>query len=231
MTSTTKLSEPLSDALIRIKDARHHDPFEVLGLHSRGAREVIYAHLPYAKLVWVGAGKLPLQRIPDTDLFFLEGDAGFMPRPYLLHWEDREGQKHSSHDPYAFPPQLSEFDLHLFGQGNHWHIYRILGAHEHEVEGIKGVLFATWAPNAERISVVGDFNRWDGRSHPMRARGGSGIWELFIPEMPVGTLYKFEIRSRQHGQVLLKGDPYGQQYELRPRTASRTPRRSPLHLL
>ena len=88
------------------------------------------------------------------------------------------------------------------------------------MDGIDGILFATWAPNAERVSVVGDFNEWDGRRHPMRIRGGSGVWELFIPEMPAGTLYKFEIRNRQYGTVLLKTDPYGQRFELRPNTAS-----------
>jgi 1,4-alpha-glucan branching enzyme len=124
------------------------------------------------------------------------------------------------HDPYSFKPQLSDFDLHLFSAGKHLHIYRILGAHHKTIDGIDGILFATWAPNATRVSVIGDFNQWDGRRHPMRSRGGSGVWELFIPGLKNKTLYKFEIRNRDSGSIQSKSDPYAQQLELRPRTAS-----------
>ena len=102
-------------------------------------------------------------------------------------WRDQGQREHIARDPYTFGPQLGDLDLHLFGEGRHRHAYRFLGAHEHEVEGVGGVLFAVWAPNAERVSVVGDFNRWDGRQHPMRLRGGSGVWELFIPDLEAGT--------------------------------------------
>ena len=93
-------------------------------------------------------------------------------------------------------------------------------AHVHTVDGIPGILFAVWAPNAERVSVVGDFNQWDGRRHPMRVRGGSGVWELFLPDLEPGTLYKYEIRNRETGGISLKADPYAQAFEMRPRTAS-----------
>ena len=108
--------------------------------------------------------------------------------------------------------------LHLFGEGTHHHAYRFLGAHTHQADDIDGVLFAVWAPNAERISIVGDFNHWDGRVYPMRCKGASGIWELFIPGLEPGALYKFEIRSRS-GSVMLKTDPYGNQFQFRPETA------------
>ncbi len=111
---------------------------------------------------------------------------------------------HTEYDPYTFTAQIADFDLHLFGEGKHWHIYRVLGATLCRVDGITGVLFATWAPNATRVSVVGDFNDWDGRRHPLRSRGGSGVWELFIPGLDAGTLYKFEIRSA-HGALQLEG--------------------------
>jgi 1,4-alpha-glucan branching enzyme len=143
-----------------------------------------------------------------------------VPPRYRLIWRDTGHLDHIAHDPYSFPPQISDFDLHLFGEGRHRHAHRFLGAHHHEVDGIAGVLFAVWAPNAERVSVVGDFNHWDGRRHPMRVRGGSGVWELFIPDLAAGGLYKFEIRNRHTGVVFLKSDPYGHYFELRPGTAS-----------
>ena len=210
----------LTDDLVRLIEARHHDPFAALGRHREHGTDLIRAILPQAESVALGEHGPTLSRIPGTDLF--EADIGGLDVPYhyRLHWIDKQGQPQDHIDPYTFPPQLSDFDLYLFGEGRHWHIYRILGAHPHTVDGIPGTLFATWAPNAERVSVVGDFNDWDGRRHPMRIRGGTGVWELFIPELPSGTLYKYEIRNRLYGSILLKTDPYGQQFELRPNTAS-----------
>lgn len=160
----------------------------------------------------------PLNMIDPAGLF--EGRIPYrrpLP-PYRLLIRYRDGSELIKHDPYYFAPQLSDFDVYLFGEGNHHAIYRKLGAHPAVIDGVAGVHFAVWAPTAQRVSVVGDFNFWDGRRHVLHARG-SGIWELFVPGIGVGTLYKFEIRTSQEW-VLLKSDPYGLQMQLRPDTAS-----------
>ncbi len=204
----------------KLVEGRHPDPFSVLGRFVSGDQVTVRVHIPGAEQVSIAEGNLNMQRVPDSDIFEWHGPVDKVPDNYRLIWRDTQHREHISHDPYSFWPQLSDFDLHLFGEGKHWNAYRFLGAHLKEVNGIAGVLFAVWAPNAERISVVGDFNCWDGRHHPMRWRG-NGIWELFIPELGPGTLYKYEIRSLvNHGMILLKSDPYGQQFELRPNTAS-----------
>ncbi|HEB58459.1 MAG TPA: 1,4-alpha-glucan branching protein GlgB [Gammaproteobacteria bacterium] len=220
MTRTKAHRPALDEAQIRIIEARHHDPFEVLGPHEHGGQVSLCAHLPWAESVEIEELGESLARIDGTDLFLWQGRAGTLPPHYHLRWQSKDGHWQSHVDPYSFAPLLSDFDMHLFGEGHHWHIYRILGAHLCTVDGIDGVRFATWAPNAERVSVVGDFNRWDGRCHPMRVRGASGLWELFIPGLPDGSLYKFEIRNRDSGQIMLKTDPYGQAFELRPLTAA-----------
>jgi 1,4-alpha-glucan branching enzyme len=124
-------------------------------------------------------------------------------------------------DPYRFPPMLSEFDLYLMAEGNHRELYEKLGAHVLEIEGVRGVLFAVWAPNAKGVSVIGDFNEWDGRLHPMRSRGPSGVWELFVPGVGELAVYKYAIRSgTQPALVLQKADPCGFFGEVRPRSGS-----------
>ncbi len=204
-----------------ITEARHHDPFSVLGrLPLDGGRVRVRAFIPGAAEVRIVEGEHLMQRVEGTDVFEFEGRAAEIPAHYRLLWRDAEHREHVCHDPYTYGPQLADFDLHLFGEGRHWHAYRFLGAHEHEVDGVAGIRFAVWAPNAERVSVVGDFNDWDGRRHPMRVHQGRGVWELFIPDLAPGTVYKYEIRSREGGQVFLKSDPYAQQFELRPNTAS-----------
>lgn len=213
-------SSHLSEDLRKVLEARHHDPFAVLGLHQEGDGVVVRANIPGAIEVVIAEGERPMTRIPDTDLFEWRGEADSLPARYRLIWRDTDLHDHIAHDPYSFPPQLSDFDLHLFNEGKHWHTYRFMGAHVHQIDRIAGVLFAVWAPNAERASVVGDFNRWDGRAHMMRVRGGSGVWELFVPDLRPGTLYKFEIRNRHTGNIYLKSDPYGQRFEVRPNTAS-----------
>jgi len=216
----TQTESPLSADERRILEARHHDPFTVLGRHRSGDQETIRVFLPHCQAIRLGADGPLMQRQGHTDLFHWTGPAGQIPHYYELHWTDSIGLEHVCHDPYSFEAQLSAFDLHLFGEGRHWHVYNVLGSHPHEVEGIAGVLFAVWAPNAERVSVVGDFNQWDGRCHPMRSRGGSGVWELFIPDLTAGTLYKFELRNRDSGEILIKTDPYARQYEMRPATSA-----------
>jgi 1,4-alpha-glucan branching enzyme len=210
----------LTDDLRRIASACHHDPFAVLGKHVADGQAEVLAYIPGATEVAIAEGPFPMERIAGTDVFTWCGASERIPDHYRLIWRDTEHRAHIAHDPYSFAPQLADFDLHLFGEGKHWHAYRFMGAHPHEADGVAGVLFAVWAPNAGRVSVVGDFNRWDGRRHPMRIRGTSGVWELFIPDLAPGALYKFEIRNRHTDAVFLKSDPYGQQFELRPSTAS-----------
>ena len=204
----------------KILQVRHHDPFAVLGKHAENGQDLVRVYIPDASEVSIAEGELRLSRVADTDLFEWRGDRGSIPERYRLIWRDTGHREHIAHDPYSFPPRLSDFDLNLFNAGKHRHAYRILGAHAHEYDDIAGVLFAVWAPTAERVSVVGDFNQWDGRRHPMRSRGGSGVWELFIPDLGSGSPYKYEIRNRDTGQVFLKSDPYAQAFELRPSTAS-----------
>ena len=204
---------------LKIQDARHHDPFSVLGLHRQGDLYSICVFAPQTRQLLLPLHHITLERIEGSDFFCWQGRTAIT-TPYQLQRVDTQGNSHLYHDPYSLPAQLSDFDMHLFGEGRHWHVYRILGAHLHQIAGVHGVLFATWAPNAERVSVVGDFNHWDGRCHPMRNRGQGGIWELFIPELKTGDLYKFEIRNRDSGEILTKTDPYGQQFEMRPQTSS-----------
>jgi 1,4-alpha-glucan branching enzyme len=223
-----KQDKPLSHEMLRIVTATHHDPFEVLGRHPLGATAtaaadtVVRVYLPGARTatLLINEQLHALKRIDGTDFFEWFGLAKILPEHFLVQWYDRHNVMHTEFDPYTFAPQLGEIDMHLFAEGQHWNIYQHLGAHPRRVDGIEGVLFATWAPNAERISVVGDFNDWDGRHHPMRVRGGSGLWEVFIPGIKAGAIYKFEIRNRATGAVFLKTDPYGQAFELRPLTGS-----------
>ena len=126
----------------------------------------------------------------------LKADEPIAPSFYRLRLHDPGGEEKDLYDPYAFPPVLTDYDLYLTGEGKQYLEYEKLGAHLREVDGMRGVQFGVWAPNAQRVSVVGDFNSWDGRVHPMRNRGSSGVWEIFIPELGEGTLYKFEILSR-----------------------------------
>ena len=214
---------PIQEELSRITEARHHDPFSVLGFDRE--HQLIRVYLPYAEqvnLILDNQHKAPFKRLPDSDFFEWKGDIDQLGDHYQLNWIDKSGYEHNHYDPYCFDPQISEFDLHLFSEGKLLQCYNILGAHEKEVDGIKGILFATWAPNAERVSVIGDFNQWDGRTNPMRVRGGSGVWELFIPGLQAGSLYKYEILNRHTGELLEKIDPYARQFEQRPATASMT---------
>jgi 1,4-alpha-glucan branching enzyme len=214
--NATSIPEFPSDELRRLQAGRLHDPFRLLGRHGSRLR----VHCPGATAVSLDAlPDRPLSRLQGSDVFETIVDAQPLPAHYTLRWRDAAGREQARVDPYSFAPLLSDFDLHLFAQGRHWHPQNFLGAHPRQVDGVDGVLFAVWAPNAEGISVVGDWNGWDGRWHPMRSRGGSGVWELFIPGVPAGALYKFELRTG--AGLLLKADPYARAAERRPDTASR----------
>ena len=205
------------DALL---EGRHGDPFAVLGPHAGldGERHV-RAFLPGAKAVQAvaGARAWPLAQCRDSGLF--EGPVGAS-GVYQLRVRWLEGGQTLIEDPYRFGPVLGETDVWLLGEGSHLRPYEILGATPRELEGVSGTAFAVWAPNASRVSVVGDFNFWDGRRHPMRLRRECGVWELFLPGVDLGARYKFELLDRA-GQLLpQKADPYARQAELRPLTAS-----------
>ena len=213
----------LDDDLQRLAGGRHHDPFAVLGKHAVGERvAAVRAHIPTAIEVMIAEGEIPLERIGNSDFCEWRGEPSSVPERYRLMWRDADHREHIAHDPYVYPPLLSEADLELFARGAHHAPYEFLGARDHEGDGVAGVLFAVWAPNAERVSVVGDFNHWDGRRHPMRVRH-NGVWELFVPDLAPGALYKNEIRNRDSGAVFMKADPYGRAFERRPQTASIVP--------
>ncbi|MGR9117552.1 MAG: 1,4-alpha-glucan branching enzyme, partial [Gammaproteobacteria bacterium] len=205
---------------IKITEARHHDPFSILGRHPHGKQFKVRLYLPYAESVSFANDGPEIPRLPGTDFFEYVAKPKELDKHYQLSWIDKNGEQHTGYDPYDFDVQLSEFDRHLFAEGKHWHAYRKMGAHLQTVDNISGVLFTVWAPNAGRVSVIGDFNRWDGRCHPMRCLGSSGIWELFIPGLEAGCFYKYEILNRQSNQMISKTDPYGRSFELRPKTAA-----------
>ena len=208
-----------------IRTARHGDPFAVLGLHADNAGAWwLRAMLPGASHVIAvqargGAVIAPLL-LRHVDGVF-EGVLPGSERPdYRLqvHWAD--GKRSLVDDPYRFPPVLGEMDVWLMGEGTHLRPYEVLGATQRVVDDVSGTSFAVWAPNASRVSVVGEFNLWDGRRHPMRLRRECGVWEIFIPGIASGTKYKYEIRSREGHVLPQKADPYALQCELRPATAS-----------
>ncbi|VVP02873.1 1,4-alpha-glucan branching enzyme GlgB [Pseudomonas fluorescens] len=214
------------DALVR---AEHHDPFAILGPHGDGAGgQFIRAYLPDALSVQVVArdsgeelGNLEATQTPG--LFVGHFDRA---QPYLLRTRWAGGEQ-LSEDPYSFGPLLGEMDLYLFAEGNHRDLSACLGAQLKTVDGVDGVRFAVWAPNAKRVSVVGDFNNWDGRRHPMRLRHPTGVWEVFIPRMQAGEAYKYEILG-SHGILPLKADPMALATSLPPDTASKVA--SPLNV-
>jgi 1,4-alpha-glucan branching enzyme len=212
-------------AVLAIIEARHGDPFGFLGLHDGKDGLVLRTFQPWAERMEVldAASREVVAELPRVH------PAGFFAGPvkarrgrfaYRLRAYTREGLSHELDDPYRFGPVLGELDIHLLAEGNHLRSYEKLGAHPIEHEGANGVAFAVWAPGAKRVSVIGDFNGWDGRRHPMRLHPACGVWEVFLPDLEPGEVYKFEILG-QHGQLLpLKADPYAAQAELPPRTAS-----------
>ena len=216
------------DAIRAIVESRHGQPFSILGPHveeSDGGRRrtCVRAFLPDAKRVWVvdGGQKVLAEASKTHQEGFWEADLGerAADAPYHLKIEAWSGASSVAEDPYAFPGLLTDFDLHLLREGSHYRIWEKLGAHLVEIRGVKGVHFAVWAPNAQRVSVVGDFNQWDGRRHPMRKHEGNGIWEVFVPGLSEGEKYKYELKLAGGG-ISLKADPYAFAVELPPQTAA-----------
>jgi 1,4-alpha-glucan branching enzyme len=213
-------------AIAALLAGTHGAPFDLLGQHAYVDGEVtglvIRTYQPQAAAVAVvrGAARQPMQRTDPAGFYELDFPEETEAFPYQLAISLPEGREYLAEDPYRFLPVLTEFDLYLFGEGNHFQLHEKLGAHPLVHAGVAGVVFAVWAPNAQRVSVVGDFNQWDGRRHPMRPRGASGLWELFVPGLAQGDLYKYEIKSNVGGLLLTKSDPYGFAMEVRPSTAS-----------
>ena len=207
----------------------HPDPFAFLGIHETqagGARAiVIRAFIPGAEQLWVIEANDPskrhsMNRLRDEGFFELTFGDRHDRFAYRFKAVNRFGDTWEFHDPYSFPPLLSDYDLHLMAEGTHYRNYEKLGSHIRVVDGVRGVHFAVWAPNAKRVSVIGDFNQWDGRRHPMRFHPGVGIWEIFIPGLGEETVYKFEIKWRRFGFITTKTDPYGFYFERRPKTGA-----------
>jgi 1,4-alpha-glucan branching enzyme len=234
---TANPQEKLQAEFELIVRGEHSDPFGILGPHwitADGKRSLaIRVFRPNAVEVTILGTKnsqtFAATRIHPEGLFEANlppaalGTAAaetVPPTAYRLRIRFGDGNVFETLDPYAFPPVLTEYDLYLSGEGTHYLKYEKLGAHVREVAGVRGVHFGVWAPNAKRVSVVGNFNFWDGRVHPMRHRGESGIWEIFIPGLDEGELYKFEILGRYDNYLGLKTDPYGFSGEVRPKNAS-----------
>jgi 1,4-alpha-glucan branching enzyme len=209
-------------ALQALAEARHADPFAVLGPHADPRGVVIRALVPTAERITVtrnGSGSVEMERRHPSGIFEAVLPGATEIPEYRLQVLYHGGSTSEIDDPYRYGRVLTDYDLYLFGEGKHARIYEKLGAHPMTIGSAAGVHFAVWAPNAKRVSVVGDFNAWDGRRHPMRSLGASGVWEIFIPGLYVGEKYKFELLSR-YGEVLLKSDPFGFAFELPPLNAS-----------
>ncbi len=220
---------PIRDSFHRLVFGQEGSPFSVLGpqkeQNGEWSQTCLRAYFPQAVEVTYlpprpGGTPLPMSRVSSEGIFEVTLPQESIDPTYRYRVVFSSGQTMECHDPYAFAPVLSDFDLHLFAEGTLYRAYEKFGAQCCTHQGVSGVNFAVWAPNARRVSVVGNFNEWDGRRHPMRQRGGVGIWELFIPELSDGELYKYEILPGNDKAPFTKADPYATYAELRPRTAS-----------
>lgn len=207
--------------LQRILDAKHHDPFSYLGVHQQDNHHIVRVFNPHANEVSIKSGNtwLPLEKTHASGLFELISQESLAcPCLLKIHTGMHEYQVY---DPYSFGSSITQDELYLFGEGRLKQAYKTLGAQAMTQQAVTGVRFAVWAPNAERVSVIGNFNQWDGRIHSMRSLGSSGVWEIFIPHLSHQDTYKFEIRNRHTGHLLTKTDPFGFEFEPRPGTAAK----------
>src|SRR5262249_5976848 len=195
------------------------NPHGVLGAHQSEDGVVVRTIRPEAQAVRVQPAGVEAKLKDPAGLWEAPLPKAPLPLEYELEVEYPDGNTFTVRDPYSFLPTLGELDLHLAMEGRHEHLYERLGAHVRELDGVVGTAFAVWAPNARSVSVVGDFNSWDGRLNPMRSLGSSRIWELFVPGVDAGTKYKFEIRT-QEGRLRLKSDPLAFHTEVPPANAS-----------
>jgi 1,4-alpha-glucan branching enzyme len=205
-----------------IARGEHPDPHRFLGAHAtpRGTRVRVWRPEASAVAVHLRAGAtLRLARTHPAGLFEATAPATEPPPHYALDVGYPDGNTFTLIDPYTFPPQLGELDLHLAIEGRHHELYERLGAHPRALDGVSGTAFAVWAPSARSVSLVGDFNSWDGRLHPMRTLGAAGVWELFLPGVGPGASYKFEIRTRA-GDLRVKADPLAFEVQAPPGTNS-----------
>jgi len=210
LTSTIATIEPA--AVDAILGASHGDPFAVLGMHQAGEQLVVRVFRPEVRSVVVENADDPSAAWLATQLhqagFFEAVLTGAHERfRYALRFTDHTGHEWTERDPYSFGIIVGPLDLHLFAEGQHWELWKKLGAHLLTSDGVPGTAFHVWAPNAQRVSVVGDFNQWDGRRHVMRKLLGCGVWEIFLPGVAEGTHYKFEVKQ-SHGAIVLKSDPF-----------------------
>ena len=217
--SMSILLDSLRDEGQRLSECRHENPFSILGPQPFKDKWIIRIWMPEASAVELITQETKIQlQNPNHEWIFegvLEKDPG---TDYQIK-VNRGGIEHVQHDPWSFRKEwMGEIDRHLFSEGNHHHIWRKMGAHLTEIDKKQGVMFCLWAPHAKSVSVIGDLNSWDGRHHPMQKRLG-GIWELFIPGLSEGDLYKYEIRTEK-GHCYEKADPYGFQHEVRPAKSS-----------
>ncbi len=210
----TAISVPTIDpgALDAIVGAYHGDPFAVLGMHDAGEHLSVRVFRPDARAVVVESldhpgAQYPALQVHADGFFEAVCEGGRECFRYTLRFTGHDGRAWTERDPYSFGIVLGALDLHLFAEGQHWRLYDKLGAHLTEFEGARGTAFHVWAPNAQRVSVVGDFNQWDGRRHPMRKLVGCGVWEIFLPGIGEGAHYKFEVKQ-SHGAIVLKSDPF-----------------------
>ena len=209
----------------QITKGEHPDPFSVLGLHEVDGKLVVRAFVPGATEIEVLDAKtmrriIALEpTIGAPDVFVGQATRRKRPFAYLLRIT-KDGHSWVADDPYRYGPVLGELDEHLIGEGAHLNLWTVLGAHLKTHEGTQGTHFAVWAPNARRVSVVGDFNGWDGRRHPMRKRGQTGVWEIFVPEVGEGEPYKYELHDANGHLLPQKADPFGFGAEHPPKTAS-----------